>query len=455
MLDKFKNIELIKSLYSHIPSEFRLGSRTYYKYRKFIRNTEFLSRAEIDKIQLKYLQKIVNHAWNNTEGYREHWKQNDFHPKQLRELKDILRIPLITKEILRDNLELFSYKKLNHIEKITTGGSTGIPFAFYLQRKNQLIELAFIHELWSRFYPQINLATKSTILRGKKLNTPIGYDPINGLILSSFDLTPENIQKYLDAIELYKTPILRAYPSSLYVLASTMESLNLKLNHKFETIMLGSEKLYDFQKNQLDKIFQTGIVNWYGHGEKTVLAGYCEHSTDLHAFPQYGITEIIDNNGLEVSEGKTGEIVGTSFWNYATPFIRYKSMDYAQKGKSYCSKCNRQYQLINEIQGREHEFIVDKNKKLIALTGVSIICGTFNEILQFRFYQNTIGKIIFQFIKKPTIQTVNTNFIKESLLQKIGDNFEIEFKEVNNIEKTKSGKHMYLEQKLDIKKFLK
>ena len=455
MFENFKKVNLIKQLYTTLPSNLRFGSRTYYKFRKFIKDSEFYSREEFDALQLKYLKKIVNHAWNNIEGYRQHWSKNNFQPNQINKLTDISKIPFITKEIIRDNLELFSYKKLKNIQKVTTGGSTGIPFSFYLQRSNNLIELAFIHELWSRFYPKINLSTQATILRGKRLNKPIGYDPMHGLILSSFDLTPENIIKYLNAIESYKTPILRAYPSSLYVLASVMESLDLKLNHKFNAIMLGSENLYDFQKDQLEKIFQRPIVNWYGHGEKTVLAGYCEHSTSLHAFPQYGITEIVDNNGVEVPEGNIGEIVGTSFWNYATPFIRYRSMDYAEKGKPYCDKCNRHYQLITKIQGREHEFIVDRNKKLIALTGISIICGTFSEILQFRFYQDTVGKITFCYIKKPNINQINATFIKKSLFDKIGDNFEIDFKEVDEIKRTKIGKLMYLEQKLDVKKFLK
>ena len=450
-----KKISILKKLYAKLPPRLMLGSGTYYKFRKYIRKSDYYSQEQLKALQFKHLKEIVAHSWRNIPGYKKLWEKGNFHPDQLKSLEDIKRIPFVTKEMLRDNLEEFSYNRLSGIHKITTGGSTGIPFAFYQQRRNGIIELAFMHELWSRFYPEINYHIDATILRGKKISKPAEYDPLNGLILSSFDLTPENVKQYVTAIEKYKTPILRAYPSSLHVFTSLVKSLGLKINHQFKVIMLGSETLYDFQKNQIKEVFNAPIVNWYGHGEKTVLAGYCEHNDRYHAFPLYGVTEIIDSNDNEVHQGEIGEIVGTSFWNYATPFIRYRSKDYAKKGAASCSHCGRNHLIIEEIQGREHEFIVDKNKKLIALTGVSIICGTFNELLQFRFVQNEIGKFKFKYIKKQGVDFVNTLGIQNALFEKIGDNFEIEFEEVNNINRTASGKLMYLEQNLDIESFLR
>jgi phenylacetate-CoA ligase len=453
MLAVFKRINWIKYIYAFLPSRLRFGSSVYNKYRRMIRETSFLDEKEIKAFQFDHLKRIVNYAWE-IPGYRKHWEKGNFSPDKLKSFGDLQKIPFITKEILRDNLEDFSVKNLKGVHKLTTGGSTGIPFGFYQQRKNNLIELAFMHEIWAQFFPLINFNTKATILRGKRLSGPIGYDPLNGLILSSFDLTPKNIKEYISAIEKYKTPILRAYPSSLYVFATYIEELRYKLNHKFDVIMLGSEILYDFQYEQIKRVFNAPVVNWYGHGEKTILAGYCKHNINFHAFPQYGITEIIDNENNEVAEGETGELIGTSFWNFATPFIRYRTKDFARKGEKKCSSCNRHFQLINEIIGREHEFIIDMNRKPIALTGVSIICGTFNEINQFRFVQDKIGKIQFNYIKKSNVEKVNTEFIRDSLLEKIGKGFEIAFNEVENIERTNSGKMMYLEQKLDIKKIL-
>ncbi len=455
MLSTLKKNKALSAVYAQLPSRLRFGSSTYYSFRKMIRNTMSLSGEEIASYQLARLKSIVNHAWENIGGYRTLWEEHNFSPDKLVTLTDIRKIPFVTKEMIRDRLDDFSYTDLKGLKKVTTGGSTGIPFSFYQQRKNELIEHAFMHEIWAQFYPQINLKTKATILRGKRLRETVGYDPLNGLILSSFDLTEKTIESYIKAIELYRTPILRAYPSSLYLFASLVEDKNLTIKHRFRAIMLGSEILYDFQKDQIQKIFNAPLVNWYGHAEKTILAGYCNSSTYFHAYPQYGVTEILNDNNSESGEGETGELVGTSFWNYATPFIRYRTKDFAVKGKGYCQHCNKNYLLIDKIKGREHEFIVDKKGKLIALTGISIVCGNFTEVQQFRFYQDIPGILTFRYIKKAGLLQVDTDYIRKSLFEKIGGDFTIIFQEVNEIDRTPSGKMMYLVQELDINRILK
>ena len=99
-------------------------------------------------------------------------------------------------------------------------------------------------------------------------------------------------------------------------MAKIMRDNNLVMNHKFKAIMFGSEPLYGFQKELINEVFKTKLCYWYGHTEKSILAGNCEFDDRFHVYPQYGITEIIN-----------GEMIGTSFWNYATPFIRYKTTE--------------------------------------------------------------------------------------------------------------------------------
>ncbi len=454
MLTSIKKVNIFKNLYAHFPSRARFGASVYYSFRRMIQETQDLPDEALKAYQFKQLKKIVQHAWDNIPGYRKHWENGNFEPGMLRSLDDLEKIPFITKEIIRDKLDDFSYKNLKGLQKVTTGGSTGVPFAFYQQRKNNLIELAFMHELWVNNYPEIDLKTKASILRGKRLGGPVGYDPLNGLILSSFDLTPQITETYVEAIEKYKTPILRGYPSSLYLFSSFLEKQGITMKHQFKSVMLGSEILYDFQYEKIKRVFNAPVINWYGHVEKAILAGFCKHSRKFHSYPQYGITEIIGQEDQEVKAGESGELIGTSFWNFATPFIRYRTMDYARKGAGSCPECNKHYQLIDEILGREHEYIVDKDKKLIALTGVSIVCGTFTEVDQFRFYQDTVGKFVFRYIKKTGVDEVNTDFMKNALFDKIGSDFEIAFEEVSQIDLTSSGKMMYLEQKLEIAKFM-
>ena len=157
-----------------------------------LKKTGKFSQEEFRNLQFQKLKYLIDYCWNNIPGYRNHWEKGDFHPDNLKTLDDIKTIPFISKKILNRQIDAFSNKTVKNLEIQKTGGSTGIPFGFYQQSRNGIIEKAFIHDLWSRFYPEINLKTKATILRGRKIKGDIQIDPMHGLILSSYNLSPEN-----------------------------------------------------------------------------------------------------------------------------------------------------------------------------------------------------------------------------------------------------------------------
>jgi phenylacetate-CoA ligase len=449
-----KQYRIFRKIRSFLPASFTKHYEVYLKTRKLIQETEKYSMEEIREYQFEMLKSLIDYCWNNIEGYREHWEKGNFHPVKFKSPDDIKQIPFITKKIIRNNIEKFTNQTIINIVFHTTGGSTGNPFGFYQQGKNEIIEKAFIHDLWSRFYPKTDLNTKSTILRGRVIPGNYRFDPMHGLILSTFNLTESNAKLFLKVIEKFKTPILHAYPSSLYFLSRIMRKHNLVLHHRFESIMLGSEKLYDFQREFIKEIFDAPICHWYGHAEETVLAGNCLTDKLFHVYPQYGITEIIKPTGEYADIGEKGEIVGTGFWNLATPFIRYKTMDFAEPGENTNKNCSIFYPVISNIEGRLQELIVGKSLNLISLTSLAPFCGRFSDIEQFKFYQREIGKIELYYIRTDKEKKVNEHKLISSLGSVLGENFEVRIEEVNKIPTTKAGKYNLLEQKLDIQEFM-
>ncbi|MQY80293.1 MAG: hypothetical protein GH151_14080, partial [Bacteroidetes bacterium] len=262
MRRKIKRYWIFRKIRSFFPANFSKNYQEYIRIRELIKRTENFSKDELKEFQFKRVKLLIEYCWENIEGYREYWEESNFHPEKVNSLEDLKKIPAISKDIIRENIKKFSNTKLKNLVFHTTGGSTGTPFGFYVEEKQEVIEKAFIHDLWSRFYPSISLKTKSTILRGRVIPGNVYYDPLHGLILSSFNLTSENVKYFIRAIEKYKTPILQAYPSSLYFFCKMMGKNDLKLDHKFECIMLGSEKLYDFQKELIKGVFNAPICHW-------------------------------------------------------------------------------------------------------------------------------------------------------------------------------------------------
>lgn len=446
--------KLLRYFYSNIPNKLKPERYTHDRFLNFIKSTENFDQDTLKNFQLKKLKEIVSYAWENIDGYRQLWSENNFYPSKLVTLKDIEQIPFITKEVLRNNLGQFTNKKGKGFQ-ITTGGSSGSPFGFYVSRKNLIIEQAFISDIWSRCDSELNFYSKSVVLRGNITKGLYEFDPLKGLILSSYNINKTNAALYVNLINDVKYPILQAYPSSLYLLAKYIKQTGIMLKHQFKLIALGSEPLFDFQRELINDVFVSKIVHWYGQSEMVVLGGNCSKSNAFHLYPQYGITEIVKSNNQIASNGEIGEIVGTSFWNLKTPFIRYRTNDFAELGDDCCSLCGLNYQILRKIEGRLQDLVVDNDRNVITLTALIFAqhFNAFKNIKQIWLEQNKIGKVIINISPTENFDSGD----KEEIIKKIkkASNFKIQPSiTINHVPPlTSSGKIKFLVQNLDLSKY--
>jgi len=443
-------LHTLKEKYYQLPYRFRHGYKTLKKTTAFIQEFEYAEKSAVLQMQFQRLQRIVNYAWK-IKGYHELWETANFSPDKLKSIDDIQKIPFITKEIIRDNYKKFSIPKRWNVQYVSTGGSMGIPMGFYEKLENTHIENAFIYDIYKRVHLDFSIDEKSFTLRGKALKNIYESNP-KGINLSSYNINETTVKEYIALIDKYKYRYLKAYPSSLYQVAKLTEDNKFVMQHHFKAIMLGSEPLFDFQKELIQRVFNAPIAHWYGHSEKAVLAANCEHSYKFHVYPQYGITEVVDKNGNYVKEGETGEIIGTSFWNFATPFVRYRTMDYAELGANKCAECGRNYQLLNRIEGREQDFVIDMQGNRITLTALifaqHFIC--FGRIKQMQIKQTEKGKISVLVVPTKDYNEKDSEELLAKIKTAATGGLSVEIKVVDSIEPLRNGKVRFLDQRLDL-----
>ena len=145
-----------------------------------------------------------------------------------------------------------------------------------------------------------------------------------------------------------------------------------------------------------------------------------------------------------------GEIVGTSFIMHATPFIRYRTRDFAALRGWGCSSCGRPYQIWDRIEGRLQEFIVTHTGRLISMTAINFHDDIFDHIRQFEFHQKTKGWITFRYIPKDTCNEAALKDIRKRLEIKLGEDVDLIMHAVEDIPRTERGKSRFLIQELDI-----
>jgi len=447
----------IKYVYGLIPYERRVG-KVFWDTYNFLQESQWWSKEKIEEYQMRELEKLLKHAYENVPYYRRVFDERGLKPKDIQNIDDLKKLPYLTKEIIGNNLKDLvaqNYPR-SKLQYVTTGGSTGIPMGFYQDKSTAgSIEWAFILTLWSRV--GFKVGDKCVVLRGNVVKSANKgklweYDPINkDLILSSYHMIDETLPKYIAKIREFKPNFIQAYPSAVTILARFMKNNKIENFPSIKAILCGSENIYFWQRKLLEEVFQCRIYSWYGHAEECCLAGECEKSNYYHIFLEYGYTELTGEDGKQVNEeNKLGEIVATGFNNYVYPFIRYRTMDMAIKGKNNCTQCGRQFQLLKKIEGRLQEMILTKTNRYISMTAINMHSDVFDNIKQFQFFQEEKGKVFFNIIRKNSYTEKDTEYIYRELNKKLGNDMDLKINFVDSIPRTKSGKYRFLIQKLPI-----
>jgi phenylacetate-CoA ligase len=437
----------LKYVYGAIPPPIRYG-KVFRETYAFLQESQWWSREQLEEYQLVQLSKLLQHVYENVPYYRRIFDERGLKPKDIQDFNDLQQLPYLTKEIVQNNLpdlvaQNFSQSKLQYA---TTGGSTGIPLGFYREKGvSSAKEWAFMLSQWNRI--GFKNDDRCVVLRGAVVQSVSKYkfweyDPLNkSLILSSYHMTDENLPKYIEKIREFKPKFIRAYPSTITILARFVEENNIASFSSIKAILCSSENLYSWQRELLETVFQCRVYSWYGHAEQAVLAGECEHSTYYHIFSEYGIVELIGKDGKPMKqEDELGEVVATGLFNFACPLIRYRTMDLATLANTKC-KCGRNYPLLKKVEGRLQELIITGTGRLISMTAMNMHSDVFDNVKQFQFYQEKKGEVIFNIVKKDTYTERDTKYIRSELYKKLGDDVNVIIRFVDDIPRTQSGLH--------------
>lgn len=429
----------------------------YIAKKRMLEKTEFLSAGDLATLNDKMSRKTLMHAVKNIPFY-----QKLFADRRLTDFKEIrealLSFPLIDKNTIRLRLQDFlagpSFRRL----KATSGGSTGNPFVFYMDRfVTRQIEKAFIFDQWKRVGYHFGDAIFN--LRGRTPSNGhfLHHDRLfNIYFASSFDLSAATIGEYVSAINRIRPRFLHGYPSTMYQLAVLMENSGKKLEFQPAAVFCGSEKLFMYQRAKIESVLGCRAYHWYGHSECLALGGACEYSDSLHFYPQYGVTELLPSGVLDEHGRELHEIVATGFNNPVMPLIRYRTGDYAVLSESQVCRCGRNYLLVDEVVGRQQEFIVASDGSLISAT--SLIFGqhyaAFEGLESIKLHQQRLGEIEVICVKGLEFREDRFRSMQERMLELIGNRFTIKFLFSNATEKSPLGKAKLVEQELDMTEYL-
>lgn len=434
--------------YRHLPESFRRG-KEYRNFKRLAEEGEAWTREQIWDYQLKQLRKVLHQANSYCPFYQRRFAEAQFRPEKFQSPEDLARCPFLTKQDLLEHREQMVSTALPASARlyITTGGSTGVPVGFYLQKGiSRPKEQAFLETMWKRagYFDRARLVLLRGHVTSSKADGRISsYDATRDwLMLSSYHLTAERFPLYLEEIERFKPDLLYVYPSSALQLAEYLQASGQSWRTPLRGILCGSERLTRPQRMLLQSVFHCRAYSWYGHSERAILAAE-GRQTDLYYFvPQYGFVEF----GPPDTEGLC-EVIGTSFHNLVMPLIRYRTGDYVRLAAP-AVELEYPVPAATEIAGREQEFLVSGTGRKISLTAFNMHDAIFDNLYAVQFYQEEPGRAEFRYIPGPEFDPSRLPSIESGITRKLGDDFQIEIKPVTEVEKTAAGKHRWLVSKL-------
>lgn len=423
---------ILGKFYRMLPYSLRFGS-FYQKYVKRIRTFDI----EKEKVFLRDQLEVANlHIpfYKNCSA------------------KDLMSFPVINKHIVRERFEQFVKPGSTQYLKANTGGASGTPFEFYLEKNvSRSKERAHFDWYWKQF--GYKPGCRMLVLRGESLfkNKLFEYEAIdNKLAISCFLLNKDNIERIIHVINRFKPSFVHGYPSAVKNFIFLAEASLIPLNISIRALFLGSEMLFSADRELIGCFFNSKIAHWYGHSERLVFAGNCPFTEYLHIYPFYGYVELIDDKNVVIETPNVkGRIVATGFDNKVMPLIRYDTGDEAEYANDGVCECGFKGRSFRKIYGRNQDYVFLNDDTKVSLT--AFIFGQhfeeFSYIKEMQLEQIVKGELIIRMVVINRNDFNVKNFVSK-LRRSVSEKIQISIAFMEELPKTGRGKHVFMIQKV-------
>lgn len=362
--------------------------------------------------------------------------------------RDLPLLPTCSKSDLREHPAMFMVPEDRRRPRkwVTTSGSSGEPFGFWLDKDASIRDWAYTVHAWKRV--GYRLDASRVVFRGVVVDKGLfRYEPIRReLYVSVFKMDDSHLPTIRAKIREYRPEFLHGYPSALDALAASYDASG-ETPPTVTAVFLVSETVTSAQRQRIERVFGARTFSFYGMSEKLVFAAECEESRQLHIEPLYGVVELVDASGTPIeSPGVLGEIVATGLISAATGFVRYRTGDIACWAEPHPCPCGRAHRRLERVEGRAYEYLVTRAGAQVSITALvgAIHDDATADVVRFQFVQHEPGSA------RVLIQTTGGSAAKvpqafvSTLRRKLGDSITLEPEVVERIPLTRGGKHRYV-----------
>ena len=424
------------------PLQERLLNRPTFSYLESLERSQWLPREEIEALQQEKLAALLSIAVKHSPWHAERIAAagidaSDFSPDDLR------RLPTMTKEDARTNMERIRWPEVpGGAFRYNTGGSSGEPLIFHFGRWRQASDAA--GRMRARRWWGVELGDREVYLWGAPVELSrtdriktLRDRLLNQLVLNAFEMSPVNMDAYLEAVQAFRPKCVYGYASSVALLAARARTRGLRLRlPELRVVCTTGEPLYPHQRTLIREVFGVPVANEFGSRD----IGFTAHETpsgQMLLMSESILLEVLDAEGRPAAPGALGEAVISGLCSDAQPFIRYRTGG------------PRGLHVLQEVSGRTTDFVVRADGTIMHALAVIYVLRAVAGIAQFKLIQHTVHDVEVQIVPDRRWTEKARGEVVAGLAARLGSEARIDLRLVDAIPSEASGKYRYVVSHVD------
>ncbi|HPF98895.1 MAG TPA: hypothetical protein PLE77_02420 [Kiritimatiellia bacterium] len=406
-----------------------------------------MDRAALDRTMGDRLAKLLNHA-------RRHV------PRFVRLLRDapeitavnareILRaIPPMVRSDIQEHPTDFLADNVGDSVDDATGGSTGTPMVFKVDRSTQIAREASL--MWADQLAGWRYGERIAMLWGapkdlsvtQNLRARLRCWIENRRWYNAFNMGDNRMREFHRDMEQFRPHILVAYAGAAFAFARWLDEQKLQPSYPLRAVISSAEVLLPEMRAAMEKTFGRSVFDRYGNREAGAMAAECEKHRGLHVNESDVLVEVDGPDPFRAD----GPILITSLCNYAMPFIRYETGDLGRLAEGSCT-CGRQTLRLAKVVGRQSDMIRTASGKLIhGEFFTHLLYGS--PAREFQFVQQSMADYELLVTGDRAAIAAAQAAWKKEILHHVGHDAAVNIRHVDQIPSLPSGKRRFTVSKL-------
>ncbi len=363
-----------------------------FAYYKNICGPRKISQEELLQLSFNRFVRILHHAYENSSFYKAKYDAAGLDLDSIKTPNDLVRIPVLTKKEVKACLVdiLTVPESSKFLLKGATGGSTGIPMAFFHDKRNPVEAFAWRYLKWWGINPWDDGAYLWRMPQKTKLYSLLNcvlWWPTKKLRFDATTLNQEHFGFIVNKINKHQPKLIQGYVGSVYEFALYLNENKVKI-HQPKAVWVTSAPLMPYQREVIEEVFRAPLFNEYGSSEIPWIAAQQSKDSPLFVNQEGRYIEIINQD-----DSGEGDLIITDLLNYSFPLIRYELGDRTSFATDYESDIN--LLAIREVKGRKGDSI--------EIPGVGKIDASYLTTIFDEYPNATNG---FQLIQKKSLDVV-------------------------------------------------